>query len=65
MSTYLILILCFILVIFFSIKSKNIHIDFKSFFKRGFLMTDDMFGVVCYTGGQGKGKTYRRCAICY
>lgn len=43
MSSFLIILFCILLVIFFSIKSKNIHIDFKSFFKRGFLMTDDMF----------------------
>lgn len=43
--------------IFFIISSK-IHIDFSSFFRKGFKKTDNTFGLYCYVGKQGKGKTY-------
>ena len=43
--------------IFFIISSK-IHIDFHSFFRKGFKKTDNTFGLYCYVGKQGKGKTY-------
>ena len=33
-------------------------IDFKSFVKKGFCKNDNDFGLYCYTGKQGKGKTY-------
>lgn len=62
-SFYLIIFIIFVFA--FVLKGKKIHVDFKSFFKRGFLMTDDMFGVVCYTGGQRKGKNLWRCKVCY
>lgn len=51
------LILFFILLIFI-VYQKKIHIDFKSFFKKGFKKKDNKFGLFCYTGKQGKGKTY-------
>lgn len=43
--------------VFFVMKNK-IHIDWKSFFKKGFKKKDNKFGLFCYTGKQGKGKTY-------
>ena len=53
----------FILIIIFAILilkiyQEKIHIDFKSFFKKGFKKVDNKFGLFCYTGKQGKGKTY-------
>lgn len=36
----------------------GVSIDFKSFFRRGFKKIDNDFGLYCYTGKQGKGKTY-------
>lgn len=51
------LLLIPIFFIFFIFNNK-IHIDFKSFFKRGFKKIDNDFGLFCYTGKQGKGKTY-------
>lgn len=53
-----ILIISAILLILFAIKQQKIHIDFKSFFKKGFKKIDNKFGLFCYTGKQGKGKTY-------
>lgn len=51
------LLLIPIFFIFFIFNNK-IHVDFKSFFKRGFKKIDNDFGLFCYTGKQGKGKTY-------
>lgn len=48
-----------ILIFYFYIKFYlKIHIDLKSFFKKGFKKFDNDFGLFCYTGKQGKGKTY-------
>ena len=49
-----------ILIIVLGIKfyRLKIHIDFKSFFKRGFKKLDNQFGLFAYIGKQGKGKTY-------
>lgn len=44
--------------LFYYIKSNQIYIDFKSFFKKGFKKYDNDFGLFCYCGKQGKGKTY-------
>lgn len=38
--------------------NKHLHIDFNSFFKKGFKKLDSLFGIYCYTGKQGTGKTY-------
>lgn len=40
------------------IKSNHIHIKFKTFLKKGFSASRGVFGVYCYCGKQGKGKTY-------
>lgn len=47
-----------IFFIFLYIKNNHLHIDFKSFFKKGFKKKDESFGVYVYTGFQGSGKTY-------
>ena len=38
--------------------NNHLHVDWKSLFKRGFQKTDNLFGLYCYTGKQGTGKTY-------
>ena len=38
--------------------SHHVHVDLKSLFKKGFQKTDNLFGLYCYTGKQGTGKTY-------
>ena len=38
--------------------ANHMTIDFKSFIKKGFIKNDNDFGLYCYTGKQGKGKTY-------
>lgn len=50
-----IIFIILLLLLFFNSK---IHIDFKSFLKKGFKKLDNTFGLFCYTGKQGKGKTY-------
>lgn len=51
---FIILFFCFVL---FFIRNK-IKIKFKTFFKKGFRVNRGVFGVYCYCGKQGKGKTY-------
>lgn len=50
----------FLIIIIFILKIKelNLHIDWKSFFRKGFKKLDNKFGIFCYTGKQGTGKTY-------
>lgn len=38
--------------------NRKIRIKVKTFFKRGFKPSRNKFGVYCYCGKQGKGKTY-------
>lgn len=55
----LLFILIIILIIVFSIFLNNkLIIRFDTFFRRGFKKTDDSFGVYCWVGDQGVGKTY-------
>lgn len=53
---YLILIIVFI--VFLIIRFRHTKIKFKTFFKRGFAPKRGRFGVYCYCGKQGSGKTY-------
>lgn len=52
-----IFIILFVCLVLFFIKNK-IKIKFKTFFKKGFRVNRGIFGVYCYCGKQGKGKTY-------
>ena len=54
------LILFIVLIVYFLFLffNEKIHIDIKTFFKKGFKKIDNSFGLYCYTGKQGKGKTY-------
>lgn len=47
-----------IIISFYYIISNHIHIDWRSLFKKGFAKNDNYFGLYCYTGKQGTGKTY-------
>jgi len=51
-----ILIVVFIIAIVYSMR--NVRIKFKTFFKKGFRPNRGQFGVYCYCGKQGSGKTY-------
>ena len=56
-----IVVICYILM--YTFKNK-IHLDFASFFKKGFRKISNKFGVFCYTGKQGTGKTYSAVDFC-
>ena len=50
----------FFIVLIFAIfiKFRHTKIKFKTFFKKGFAPKRGKFGVYCYCGKQGSGKTY-------
>lgn len=50
--------LVFVLFIVIIVINRKIRIKFKTFLKRGFKPSRNKFGVYCYCGKQGKGKTY-------
>lgn len=52
------ILIIIVAILILKIYQEKIHIDFKSFFKKGFKKVDNKFGLFCYTGKQGKGKTY-------
>lgn len=56
MVKILLLILLIALIVF--IRSNKIKIKWKTFFKKGFAPKRGKFGVYCYCGKQGQGKTY-------
>lgn len=56
MFKWLLIILLFALVVFF--HKNKIKIKIKTFFKKGFAPKRGKFGVYCYCGKQGQGKTY-------
>ena len=47
-----------ILVVVLLIRFRKTKIKFKTFFKKGFSARRGRFGVYCYCGKQGSGKTY-------
>lgn len=55
MYIFIIALVVFLVYKFFKLK---LHIDLRSFFKKGFKKYDNKFGLFCYCGKQGKGKTY-------
>lgn len=58
---YMFLFIVILLFVFIALKVvivDKISIDFKSFFHKGFKKNDNVFGLYCYTGKQGTGKTY-------
>lgn len=46
------------LIIFLLIRFRHTKIKFNTFFKKGFAPKRGKFGVYCYCGKQGSGKTY-------
>lgn len=54
---FCIFIILIILLASYLITNK-IHVDWQSLFKQGFAKNDNIFGLYCYTGKQGTGKTY-------
>ncbi|MDD6224166.1 MAG: hypothetical protein PUB18_04105 [bacterium] len=54
----MLLIILIVTIVFLFIRFKNVRIKFKTFFKKGFKPDRGVFGVYCYCGKQGSGKTY-------
>ena len=52
------LLVFFIIIFLIWFSTQKIHVDLKSFIKKGFKKYDNDFGLFCYCGKQGKGKTY-------
>ena len=50
--------LIIILIVALAYSLRNTKIKFKTFFKKGFRPNRGIFGVYCYCGKQGSGKTY-------
>lgn len=61
---FIVISICIISIFLLYIAKNKIHIDFKSFFRKGFKKLDNKFGLFCYTGKQGKGKTYSAVNFC-
>lgn len=52
------IIFLFIIIIFLLFRFRHTKIKFKTFFRKGFSPKRGRFGVYCYCGKQGSGKTY-------
>lgn len=59
------IIIIIILLIFIIFKNMNISIKWNTFKEKGARATTGDFGVYCYNGSQGKGKTYSLTEYCY
>lgn len=51
-------IIFIIVIILLLVKFRHTKIKFKTFFRKGFVANRGRFGVYCYCGKQGSGKTY-------
>lgn len=52
------LLLLFIMIVIYYCFKNKIKIKFKTFLKRGFKVKKGVYGIYCYVGFQGNGKTY-------
>ena len=52
------ILICLVCVAFYIIKTQHIKVKIKTFFKKGFAPNRGQFGVYCFCGKQGQGKTY-------
>ncbi len=51
-------LLIILLIVAFLFSMRKVKIKFSTFFKKGFAPKRGKFGVYCYCGKQGQGKTY-------
>lgn len=58
MKYIVILAILLIVLLTFYLISNKVKVKFKTFFHRGFRPSRGNFGIYCYDGKQGKGKTY-------
>ena len=57
MILWFLLIIGLIIIIYYCISNK-VKIKFKTFLKKGFKVKKGIFGIYCYVGFQGNGKSY-------
>lgn len=57
MILYLFIFLAIIFIIYYCVSNK-VKIKFKTFFKKGFKVKKGIYGIYCFCGFQGNGKTY-------
>ena len=50
--------LILIAIVFLLFKLRKVKVKWRTFFRKGFRAVRGKFGVYCYCGKQGKGKTY-------
>lgn len=58
MNVFLMLGVIALIVIIYYMISNKVKIKIKTFFKRGFKVKKGIYGIYCYCGFQGNGKTY-------
>lgn len=58
MNIFSFLFIGLIILVFYYIIVNKVKIKFKTFFKKGFKVSKGIFGIYCYCGFQGNGKTY-------
>ena len=62
MKILFIFLLCYLIYYFKFVL--RVNIDYKSFFRKGFKKIQNEYGLFCYTGKQGSGKTYSAVKFC-
>lgn len=55
---FMLLFIIFFIVLILCFRFRKVKVKFKTFFKKGFAPKRGKFGVYCYDGKQGSGKTY-------
>lgn len=58
---FFIIFVVYLIYLKFSLK---LSVDLKTFFRKGFKKIDNKFGLFCYCGKQGSGKTYSAVKFC-
>lgn len=53
---FFVFLILFVIVFYFI--RMHLIVDLRSFLRKGFAKIDNYFGLYCYTGKQGEGKTY-------
>lgn len=60
----IIIIFLLVLIIYYTKFVLKLSIDWKSLYRKGFQKIDNAFGLFCYCGKQGHGKTYSAVKFC-
>lgn len=60
----IVIVFFIILVLYYFKFVMKLSIDWKSLYRKGFRKIDNAFGLFCYCGKQGHGKTYSAVKFC-